>query len=57
MEPAHHETPEALRERRWALTLLEQALRRLQDEYRRSGMERVFQELKGILSGDKNDKR
>src|SRR5262249_17857953 len=51
-EPADPTTPERLYERRWALTLLEQALARLRQEFTRAGKERLFEALKGTLTGD-----
>src|SRR5262249_37496369 len=51
-EPADPTTPERLYERRWALTLLEQALARLRQEFTRAGKERHFEALKGTLTGD-----
>src|SRR5262249_3403868 len=51
-EPADPTTPEALYERRWALTLLGQALARLRQELTRAGKERLFEALKGTLTGD-----
>src|SRR5262249_5760585 len=40
-EPSHEATPEALFERGWALTLLEQGLVRLREELARAGKERL----------------
>jgi len=51
-EPADHATPERLFERRWALTLLEQALARLRDELTDAGKEHVFENLKNVLAAD-----
>ena len=48
-EPSHEATPEALFERGWALTLLEQGLVRLREELARAGKERLFESLKGTL--------
>jgi RNA polymerase sigma factor (sigma-70 family) len=48
-EPSHEATPEALFERGWALTLLEQGLVRLREELARAGKERLFESLKGAL--------
>src|SRR5438876_5869171 len=42
MEPAESLTANRLYERRWALTLMEQVMRRLKDEYRASGNEALF---------------
>lgn len=43
-------TPEKLFDRRWALTLLEQVLQRLRDEYRGEGKQDLFAELKPTLT-------
>jgi RNA polymerase sigma-70 factor (ECF subfamily) len=51
-EPAHGETPERLFERRWALALLERVLGRLRGEYEAAGRSRLFEYLKGRLTGD-----
>src|SRR5262249_59692408 len=51
-EPADPTTPETLFERRWALTLLEQALARLRREFAAAGKEPLFEALKGTLTGD-----
>ena len=49
MEPADSLTANRLYERRWALTLMEQVMRRLKDEYRASGNEALFDSLKQLL--------
>jgi RNA polymerase sigma factor (sigma-70 family) len=51
-EPADHATPEAVYERRWALTLLEQTLARLRQEMVKAGKGRLFECLKGTLTGE-----
>jgi RNA polymerase sigma-70 factor (ECF subfamily) len=51
-EPAHAADAEALYERRWALTLLEQTLAQLRDELTRAGKGRLFEALKGTLTGE-----
>jgi RNA polymerase sigma-70 factor (ECF subfamily) len=51
-EPADPATPETLFERRWALTLLEQTLGRLRQEFASAGKEKLFATLKGTLTGD-----
>lgn len=53
VEPIEPWTPEQLYERRWATALLERALQRLRTETSRSGQERLFDELKGAIHGDK----
>jgi RNA polymerase sigma factor (sigma-70 family) len=52
LEPIDTATPEALYERRWALTLIEQVMTRLRQEYVRSEKADLFDELKVFLSGD-----
>ena len=49
-EPQDAATPELLFERRWALTLLEQVLARLEGEYAAAGQARVFEALKPMLA-------
>jgi RNA polymerase sigma factor (sigma-70 family) len=49
MEPADHLSADRLYERRWALTLMEQVLKRLRDEYRDAGNEALFDSLKQLL--------
>ena len=49
MEPADHLTAERVYERRWALTLMEQVLRRLKDEYCTGGQAGLFDSLKQLL--------
>ena len=53
LEPAHEINAEKLFERRWALTLLEQALKRLEAEYAALGKQRLFDELHIVLLGEK----
>jgi RNA polymerase sigma factor (sigma-70 family) len=45
--------PDRLYERRWALTLLDQALDRLQEEYSRPGKTEEFDRLKQYLTADR----
>jgi DNA-directed RNA polymerase specialized sigma24 family protein len=49
MEPADHLSADRLYERRWALTLMEQVLRRLKDEYCTAGNATLFDSLKQLL--------
>lgn len=49
---AHGETPELLYERQWCLTLLAGVLEDVQEEYRATGRERVFERLKRFLTTD-----
>jgi RNA polymerase sigma factor (sigma-70 family) len=52
LEPADHATPETIFERRWALTLLEQALARLRQEFETADKQKIFDGLKATLTGD-----
>ncbi len=49
MEPADPLTADRLYERRWALTLMEQVLRRLKDEYCTASNAALFDSLKQLL--------
>lgn len=49
LEPMSELTPEKIFERRWAVTLLEQAISRLRDEYTASARGGLFAELKSFL--------
>ena len=50
IEPADGLTAEKVFERRWALTLLDQVLRRLRADYVRDGKENLFEQLKPTLT-------
>ena len=50
-EPADAVTPERIFEREWALSLLDQVLRRLQNEMTADGKAALFDALKGHLTG------
>ena len=50
IDPADTLTAEKIYERRWALTLLDQVLHRLRDEYARDGKENLFEQLKPTLT-------
>ena len=52
LEPADNFTADRIYERRWALTLLEQVLTRLENEYRAAGNSRLFENLKDFLSDE-----
>jgi RNA polymerase sigma factor (sigma-70 family) len=54
-EPAHKLSADRIYERRWALTLLEQVLARLGEEYRVGGNARLFEQLKQKLT-DESDR-
>jgi len=49
IESADSLSPDRLYERRWALTLMEQVLRRLKDEYDAAGNAALFDWLKQLL--------
>ena len=49
MEPADPVTAEMIYERRWALTVLENVLSRLKDEYQTAGNAALFDSLKQLL--------
>ncbi len=49
LESAGAVSADRLYERRWALTLMEQVLRRLKDEYRTAGNAALFDSLKQLL--------
>lgn len=51
-EPVDERSPEKAFERRWALTLLGHVLRRLEAEFCASNKAPLFEELKGLLSGE-----
>jgi RNA polymerase sigma factor (sigma-70 family) len=51
LEPADERTPEQSFERRWALTLLDTVLQRLQQEYEQTGRGDVFTRLSSSLVG------
>ena len=53
-EPAHHLQPDVLFDRQWAMTLIERALSRLQEEYLGSGRARLFELLRGCLAGEES---
>jgi len=53
-EPADNVTPEHSYERRWALTLLDTVLRRLQSEYEKEGRVELFAVLHPCLVGDRS---
>ncbi len=52
LEPTHELTPERIYERRWALTLLEQSLSKLREEFTRSGKSDLFDQLRVFLGGE-----
>jgi RNA polymerase sigma-70 factor (ECF subfamily) len=54
LEPTDDITPEAVFERRWALTVLDAALARLQGDYERAGRVPLFEALRGHIGADKS---
>jgi RNA polymerase sigma factor (sigma-70 family) len=52
LEPADKLSADKIYERRWALTLLEQVLVRLEAEYGAAGSSKLFEQLKQLLSDD-----
>ncbi|HSY42900.1 MAG TPA: ECF-type sigma factor, partial [Candidatus Acidoferrum sp.] len=52
-EPADSATPEQNYERRWAMALLEEVLRRLGEEYKLEGRAELFAELNPCLVGER----
>jgi RNA polymerase sigma factor (sigma-70 family) len=53
-EPVDKLTPERVFERRWAMTLLENVVQRLRNEYKASGQDALFMETRFAITGDKN---
>jgi DNA-directed RNA polymerase specialized sigma24 family protein len=49
LEPADNDSPDRLYERRWALTLLDQVLRRLEEEFQQADKSTLFQRLQVFL--------
>lgn len=56
LEPADPATPERLYERRWALTLLDRVIRRLEDENARAGKADSFAILKEFLTAGRESR-
>ena len=52
IEPADQQTPESLFERQWALSVIQQAMDKLQDQYYADGKQRLFDGLKKYLIPD-----
>ncbi len=52
LEPAHEMAAGKLFDRRWVLTLLDQVLKRLEEEYTSAGKAKLFRSLSTILLGD-----
>ncbi|MCE5326549.1 MAG: sigma-70 family RNA polymerase sigma factor [Planctomycetaceae bacterium] len=53
LEPADELTPERLFDRRWALTVLDQVLRRLGEEYAAAGKGELYAAISGFLTADR----
>lgn len=53
VEPAAGLSPEAMYDRRWALTLIERAMNRLREEYASGGKTAEFDALKGYLAAER----
>ena len=52
LEPVEHLTAERIYERRWAMTLLEQAINRLREETAAAGKSELFEHLRSFVAGD-----
>ena len=52
LEPSHDWTPERVYERRWALTLLDEAMAQLRQRYAADKKPLVFERLKAFLTGE-----
>ena len=52
LEPVELRDPEKLFERRWAITLLDRVLQRLEAEFAQAGKDRLFGQLRDFLLGD-----
>ena len=55
VEPAHELTAEKIFDRRWATTLLEEAISRLREECQSNNKSELFARAEGLLSGDKGE--
>ena len=53
-EPSHNVQPDVLFDRQWALTLLDQAMARLQQEYAATGRAKLFETLRSLLVKDES---
>ena len=53
-EPANESNPDAAYEQRWAVTLIEHVLATLRREYSAADKAQIFEELKGLIWGDKS---
>lgn len=55
LEPAEHRTPELEFERRWAFTVIERTMRKLQAEYAAGRKSDLFEALRGFLPGGQSN--
>jgi RNA polymerase sigma-70 factor (ECF subfamily) len=55
LEPFHEDTPDRAFDRAWAMTILENALKQLQQEYESAGKADLFTALQPYLSGDRDE--
>jgi len=53
-EPAHNVQPDVLFDRQWAMTLLDQTMRQLQEEYVASGRAKLFEYLQSCLAREES---
>ncbi|MBM4081881.1 MAG: sigma-70 family RNA polymerase sigma factor [Planctomycetes bacterium] len=54
LEPVDTMTADRIYERRWALTLLDEVLKRLREEYAADGKAKLFDQLKVTLTGERS---
>ncbi len=52
LEPSHEVTPEVIFQRRWAMTVLENAVGRLEQELEQAGKKDQFETLRAFLGGE-----
>jgi DNA-directed RNA polymerase specialized sigma24 family protein len=52
LEPANHLSADRIFERRWALTVLEQVIARLKEEYDATGKTQLFERFKSLLADE-----
>ena len=57
LEPVDKQSPEKIFDRRWALTLLHRAMAQLKDDCFSVGKAALFEQLKGMLGGEKSQNR
>ena len=57
VEPSHSETAERIFERRWASTLLDRALARVESEYDATGRRALFERLRPTVFGEGETRR